>query len=91
MTRPPLLGAALCALVLTRCVAPAPDDPAYESNAVLTAQAALSAARTALLSTRTAADDRLPETADPSSPRCLRWPMANGGRLQEGPAGVTDP
>ena len=62
MTRSPLLGVALCTLALSGCVAPAPDDSAYQSKAVQTAQAALSAARTALLTTRTHADDRLPST-----------------------------
>jgi hypothetical protein len=62
MNRAPLLGIALGALALSGCVAPAPDDAAYEAKAALTAQAALSAARTALLSTRTYADDRLPGT-----------------------------
>src|SRR4051794_12819203 len=59
MRRSPLLG---IALALSGCVAPAPDDAAYQSKAVLAAQSALSAARTALLSTRTHADDRLPGT-----------------------------
>jgi hypothetical protein len=56
------LTVAVSALALTGCVAPAPDDAAYESKAVLTAQSALSASRTALLSTRTHADGRLPGT-----------------------------
>src|SRR4051794_9754786 len=62
MRRSPLLGIALVPLALSGCVAPAPDDAAYQSKAVLAAQSALSAARTALLSTRTHADDRLPGT-----------------------------
>jgi hypothetical protein len=62
MSRSTLLGLAVCTLALSGCVAPAPDDSAYESKALLTAQSALSAARTALLATRTAADDRLPGT-----------------------------
>ena len=62
MNRAPLLGIALAALALTGCVAPAPDDASYESKAGMTAQAALSAARTAILSTRTYADGKLPGT-----------------------------
>lgn len=54
------LAGACCALVLTGCVGPAPDDAAYESKAAQSAQAALSAARTALLSSRTFLDARLP-------------------------------
>jgi len=57
-----VLGIALGTLVLSGCVAPAPDDASYESKAATSAQAALSAARTAVLSTRTYADDRLPGT-----------------------------
>jgi hypothetical protein len=53
------LAGACCALVLTGCVGPAPDDAAYEAKAAQTAQSALSAARTALLSSRTFLDDRL--------------------------------
>jgi hypothetical protein len=62
MIRSTVLGIALGTLALSGCVGPAPDDAAYESKAVLTAQTALSAARTALLTTRTHADDRLPST-----------------------------
>jgi hypothetical protein len=62
MIRSTVLGIALGTLALSGCVGPAPDDAAYESKAVLTAQTALSAARTALLTTRTHADDRLPRT-----------------------------
>jgi hypothetical protein len=62
MSRTPLLGLALGVLSLSGCVAPAPDDASYESKAALTAQAAVSAARTALLGTRTYTDDRLPGT-----------------------------
>ncbi len=62
MRRATVLGIVLSTLALPGCVAPAPDDAAYESKAVLTAQSALSAARTALLGTRTHADDRLPGT-----------------------------
>jgi hypothetical protein len=59
MTRSGVVGLALAALALSGCVAPAPDDAAYESKAASTAKAAVSESRTALLATRTAADDRL--------------------------------
>lgn len=62
MTRSALLGIAVCTLALAGCVAPAPDDAAYESKAAGTAQAALSEARTALIAAHTSADDRLPGT-----------------------------
>jgi hypothetical protein len=54
------LGVALLGLSLAGCVAPAPNDPAYESKAAMTAQAAVSASRTALLTTRAYLHDRLP-------------------------------
>lgn len=57
-----VVATALCTVALSGCVAPAPDDAAYESKAASTAQAALSEARTALLGVRTRADDRLPST-----------------------------
>jgi hypothetical protein len=60
MNRIVLVVGPLCAVALSGCVAPAPDDAAYESKAAQTAQAALSSARTALLSTRTHLEDRLP-------------------------------
>ena len=54
-------GVALAAAaVLSGCVAPAPTTDAYESKAAMTAQAALSAARTAVLATRAHADEQLP-------------------------------
>lgn len=62
MNRQTLLGVVLGSFALSGCVAPAPDDASYESKATQTAQAALSAARTAILSTHTYADDRLPGT-----------------------------
>jgi hypothetical protein len=62
MNRTALLGIVLGALALTGCVAPAPDDASYEAKAATTAQAALSAARTAILSTRTYTDGGLPGT-----------------------------
>jgi hypothetical protein len=62
MTRSTVLGLALATLALSGCVAPAPDDAAYESKAASTAKAAVSESRTALLATRTSADGRLPGT-----------------------------
>ena len=58
MTRSTPLGIAVCTLALSGCVAPAPDDAAYESKALLTAQGALSAARAALLATRSSCSAR---------------------------------
>jgi len=60
MKRSALLGVLLGTLAVSGCVAPAHDDAAYESKAVLTAQAALSASRTALLGARTYAEQRMP-------------------------------
>ena len=53
------LGLLLCAGVLTACVAPAPNTPAYESKAAMTAEAAVSATRTALMATDAYRRDRL--------------------------------
>jgi hypothetical protein len=62
MNRTSLLGIGLGLLALGGCVAPAPDDASYESKAGMTAQAALSAARTAVLSTHSFSDGGLPGT-----------------------------
>jgi hypothetical protein len=56
------LVVAACAGVLPGCVAPAPDVPSYEQKAATAAQAALSAARSALVSERAHRADRLPST-----------------------------
>jgi hypothetical protein len=54
-----LVGPAACALIVAGCVAPAPDTSAYESKAAMTASAAVSAARTALMATDAYDADRL--------------------------------
>jgi hypothetical protein len=48
--------------VLSGCVTPAPTTSAYESKAAMTAEAAVSAARTALLATQAYADGKLQAT-----------------------------
>jgi hypothetical protein len=51
-------GAVLLAVgLLTSCVTPAPSTSAYESKAAMTAQAAVSSVRTALLAEQSAARD----------------------------------
>ena len=60
MTSRRLVTAALLAACLSGCVAPAVDTSDYESKATSTAQAAVSAARTAVLTTTTYDRGRLP-------------------------------
>ena len=48
--------------VLAGCVTPAPTTSAYESKAAMSAQDAVSAARTAQLATQAYADGKLPAT-----------------------------
>ena len=53
-------GAAL--VLVAGCVAPARTSPDYEQKATSTAEAAVSAARTAVVAARAYADDRMPAT-----------------------------
>lgn len=55
-----LAAAATGCALLSGCVSPATTTSAYQGKAALTAQAAVSQIRTAVLATHTAADGRLP-------------------------------
>jgi hypothetical protein len=54
--------AAVAVAVLAGCVTPAPTTSAYEAKAAMTAGAAVSAARTAVLAAQAYADGQLPAT-----------------------------
>jgi hypothetical protein len=62
MTAARLVALAVCALATAGCVAPAPDTSAYESKAAMTAEAAVSAARTAVVASDAYRRDRLAGT-----------------------------